>query len=82
MPSVLEQMGFEVVDSECGLKINDLDAARFVLNLQMDSEALKQYQYVYVRGGDIWTLALTVDETEWSKYEPTFVTIAESFRVD
>jgi len=75
-------MDLKLVDSECGLKINDLDAARFVLSLQMGSMALKQYQYAYVRDGNVWTLALTVDETEWSEYEPTFATIAESFRVD
>jgi len=43
---------------------------------------LTQYQYAYVREGNIWTLALTVEETEWSEYEPTFAAIAESFRVD
>jgi hypothetical protein len=82
MPSIFKQMGFVLVDSECGLRINDLDAARFVTSLPMDPAALKQYQYVYVRGGNIWTLSLTVDETEWSAYEPIFASIAESFRVD
>jgi hypothetical protein len=82
MPSIFEQMRFTLVDAECGLEINDLDAARSVVSLQMGSLALQQYQYAYLRRGDIWTLALTVDETEWSAYEPTFAAIAESFRVD
>lgn len=82
MPLLYEQIGFELVDADCGLEINDLDAARFVIRLRMGSLAVKQYQYVYVREGDIWTLTLAVDETEWSEYEPIFATIAESFRVD
>jgi hypothetical protein len=82
MPSFSEQMGFEVVEVECGLKINDLDAARFVTSLQMGSMPAKQYLYTYVRAGDLWTLSLTVDEADWSRYEPTFAAIAETFRLD
>ena len=82
MPSMFEPMGIELVHTECGLTVNDLDAARFLTSLPTDSMNLKQYQYAYVREGNIWTLALTVDETEWSEYEPTFAAIAESFRVD
>lgn len=82
MPSLYEQMGIEMIEAECGLKINGLDAARFMTRLQMGPLAVKQYQYVYVQKGGLWTLTLTVDETEWSEYEPIFVTIAESFRVD
>jgi hypothetical protein len=82
MPSMFEQMGIELVDTECGLIVNDLDAARFLTSLPTDSMTLTQYQYAYVREGNIWTLALTVEETEWSEYEPTFAAIAESFRVD
>jgi hypothetical protein len=82
MPSMLEQMGIELVHTECGLTVNGLDAARFVTSLPADSMTLEQYQYAYLREGNIWTLALTVDETAWSEYEPTFAAIAESFRVD
>lgn len=82
MPSVSTQMGFEVVDTECGLNINDLDAARFVTSLQMGAVPFKQYLYTYVREGNVWTVSLTVDETEWPQYEPIFAAIAESFRVD
>jgi branched-chain amino acid transport system substrate-binding protein len=82
LPSFYEQMGAELVDAECGLEINDLDAARFVTCLRMGPLAVKGYQYAYVREGDVWFLNLAVDETEWSEYEPIFATIAESFRVD
>ena len=82
MPSAYEQMGVEMVDAECDLEINDLDAARFIIRLRVGALAIKQYQYIYVKNGNIWALTLAVDETEWPEYEPTFVTIAESFRVD
>ena len=52
-----------------------------MIRLQMGPLAVKQYQYAYVQEGDIWMLSLAVDETMWSEYEPTFTTIAESFRL-
>jgi hypothetical protein len=58
-----------------------MKAARFMIRLQMGPLAVKQYQYAYVQEGDIWMLSLAVDETMWSEYEPTFTTIAESFRL-
>jgi hypothetical protein len=82
MPSVYEQMGVEVVDAECDLEINELNAARFIIRLPMGPSEIKQYQYAYVQENDMWTLSLAVDETEWSEYEPIFATIAQSFRVD
>lgn len=82
MPSVYEQLGVEMIEAECGLEINELDAARFTSRFQMGALAVKQYQYVYVQENSTWTLTLGVDETEWSAYEPIFVTIAESFRLD
>ena len=82
MPSFYEQMGIEMAEAECGLEINELDAARFTIRLRMGPVGVKEYQYVYVQEGRIWTLNLGVDETEWSEYEPIFVTVAESFRVD
>lgn len=82
IPSAYEQIGMELVDAECGLEINDLEAARFVIRLQMGPLAVKEYQYAYGREGDMWMLTLCVDETKWSEYEPLFAAIAESFRVD
>ena len=73
--------GYGIIDTECGLKINDLDAARFTLSLQMGPLAVKQYQYVYVQEDRLWVLSLAVDDIEWSEYEPIFVIAAESFRV-
>jgi hypothetical protein len=82
MPSFYEQMGFELVDAECGLKINGLDAARFVVRLRVGPLATKEYQYYYVEGDDVWVVSLGVDEIAWSEYEQIFDTIAKSFRVD
>lgn len=80
--SVYQQMGVEVVAVECGLKINGLDAGRSTIRLPMGALAVKEYQYFYVQGRSLWAVTLAVDETEWSEYEPIFVTAAESFRVD
>jgi hypothetical protein len=82
MPSVYEQMGIEVVKAECGLEINGLDAARFVVKVEIGPLAVKEYQYVYVREDAIWTLTFAVDATQWPEYRPIFVKSAKSFRVD
>ncbi len=82
MLSLYEQIGVEVVESDCRQKINGLDAAKFTLNLQWGPLAIKENQYIYIRGSDAWALTFAVDETEWSEYEPIFVNAAESFRVE
>ena len=82
MPSAYKQMDITLLDSECGLEINGLDVGRFETRIGIGAFAVKQYQYVYVDGRKMWTLTLGVDATQWSKYTSTFVTIAESFRVD
>lgn len=82
MPAVYEQMGVETVDAKCGLEINGLDAARFLIRLEMGPLAIKEYQYVFVREDAIWTLTFAVDATEWSEYKPILVKSAKSFRVD
>lgn len=82
LESVYEQMGFELIGIECGLKINGLDAGRATIRLPMGALGVKEYQYFYVQGRSVWAVTLAVDETEWSEYEPIFVTAAESFRVD
>ena len=82
MASAYQQVGITLLDSECGLEINGLDVGQFEIQIGIGAFAIKQYQYVYVQGRKMWTLTLAVDETQWSKYTSTFVTIAESFRVD
>lgn len=83
MSSLYKQMGVELMATNCGLKISNLEVARFTVRLRMGTLAVKQYQYVYLQGGRrLWALTLAVDETAWSEYEPTFVTVAESFRAD
>jgi hypothetical protein len=80
MPPAYEQLGIELLDSKCGLEINNLDVARFTTRLPAGSLAVKQYQYIYVQDRSSWSLTLSVDETEWAKYQPVFEMIAESFK--
>ena len=82
MPAVYEQMGIEMLAAECGLEINGMDVARFLVNLEMGVVAIKEYQYVYLPEGALWTLTFAVDASVWSEYEPVFVRSAESFQVD
>jgi hypothetical protein len=82
LESAYQQMGFEVVAVECGLKINELDAGRSIVRLPVGALAVKEYQYWYVQGRSVWVVSMAVDETKWSEYEPIFATIAESFRAD
>jgi hypothetical protein len=82
MPAVYEQLGVEMIDAKCGLEINGLDAARFLILLEMGPLAIKEYQYVYVREDAIWTLTFGVDATKWSEYKPVFAKSAKSFRLD
>lgn len=82
LESAYQQMGFEVVAVECGLKINELDAGRSIVRLPVGALAVKEYQYWYVQGRSVWVVSMAVDETKWSEYEPIFATIAESFMVD
>ncbi len=82
MPSVYKQMGIKLLDTECGLEINELEAARFTVSLRAGPFAVKQYQYIYTQGRNIWVMTLAVDEMQWTKYQITFETIAESFRLN
>jgi len=82
MDTAYQQMGITLLNSECGLEINGLDVGRFDVQVGVGAFAIKQYQYVYADGRNMWSVSLGVDETQWPKYTYTFVTIAESFRVD
>jgi hypothetical protein len=82
LESAYQQMGFEVLAVECGLKINGLDAGRSTVRLTMGPVSFKEYQYFYVQERSMWAVTLGVDETEWAEYEAIFVRAGESFRVD
>lgn len=79
MPAIYKQMGIELLDFECGLLINGLDVARFTIHLQTGPFTVRQNQYVYVKGREMWSLTLAVDETLWGDYEDTFEAIARTF---
>lgn len=79
--SAYVEFGFTLLETECGFKINDVDAARFKIKLPLGAASITQYQYLYSQGRDLWMLTLGVDSSHWSKYQSTFEQIAESFRV-
>jgi hypothetical protein len=81
IPSVYRRIGFEVLDKQCGLKVNQLDVARFTIEAQLGPFTTTQYQYFYVQGRNVWILTLSVDSTLWTEYHHLFETIAESFRL-
>jgi hypothetical protein len=82
MNSVYKQMDIEIIEDLCDLRINDMDTARFTIRLKVGAISIKQFQYVYMKEKKLWALSIGVDETVWSEFEPTFITIAETFFVD
>jgi hypothetical protein len=80
MPSAYNQMGIELLDMNCDLEINGLDAAQFMTILHSGFGSVQQYQYLFLSGRNMWSLTLAVDETEWRDYKSVFETIAETFR--
>jgi len=82
MPEAYKEMGMVVSESQCGLTINQLDSAWFLVEIRVGTVSMKQYQYMYIRESDMWILTLGTEASGWDTYQPTFVTIAESFRVN
>ncbi len=82
MPDTYEQMGIDLVDSDCSHKVNGIATARFIIQIEVEGMVMKQVQYCYLSGTDMWVLSMGVDLTEWSEYAPIFIEIAESFRID
>jgi hypothetical protein len=82
MPATYDQMGIEMVDSDCTLTINGIGAARFVVRLEVEGMPLKQAQYCYISGTDMWVLSMGVSEAEWPEYESILSGIGESFRIE
>jgi hypothetical protein len=80
VPLFYSHMGIELLDTDCDLKINTLSAARFMVILHSTFGSDQQYQYLFMRGRNMWTMTLSVDDTEWTSYQPTFEKIAETFR--
>jgi hypothetical protein len=70
-----------VIDSQCGLVFNHVEAMRFTERIQADSSVTRQYLNVYLKDGNrTWVLTSVADESVWLNYEPTFNTVAELFR--
>ena len=82
LEAIYEQMGIEVVSIEPDLEINGLTASRLSIRLSTDLTTVRNYQYVFMKGRDLWTVNMSVDDSKWSEYEPLFVQIGETFRLD
>ena len=81
LPATYSQLGIELLDARCDLKINGLDSARVSLRLSVGALTVKQSQYIFLKGRKAWSMACSADETQWEKYAPIFDTIGESFQV-
>lgn len=81
LPAAYQQMGLDLLDTQCDLEINGLEAASFTNRLSAGVLAIKQVQYIFVNQKDLWSVTLAVDETAWEQYLNTFEGIAESFQV-
>ena len=82
MPALYEQMGIELMEATCDLRINGLDAVRFGLRIEAGPLAVGQYQFMFVQGRSVWAITIAVDATVWSEHQPQFLAIGETFMVD
>jgi hypothetical protein len=57
------------------------ETARFTTRMEAGALAVKQYQFIYLLKNRIWSLTVSVDETQWETYQPLFDQIGESFQV-
>ena len=76
-----ESIGIEFVGMEQDLEINGLDAARTEIRMEVGPLVAREYQYIFVRGREVWIVTFGVEEASWAEYEPIFVGIAETFAV-
>lgn len=81
IPSAYQQMNIEMIKANCPIEINGLEAGQFTIRMSMGLMAVQEYQYMVVQGRNVWTLTFAVDHTMWDKYETTFTSAAETFRV-
>ena len=82
MPALYEEMGIELMEATCDLRINGLDAVRFGLRIEAGPLAVGQYQFMFVQGRSVWAITIAVDATVWSEHQPQFLAIGETFMVD
>jgi hypothetical protein len=78
---IYDQMGLDIVEFDCTLNINDLNAAKFKIEMTIGTIMTQQYQYLYLDNLDFWSINFTVDQSGWSEYEPLFVEIANTFTI-
>jgi hypothetical protein len=74
-------MGLDIIEGDCTLTINGLDAAKYKIEMTIGTIKTQQYQYLYMNGKDFWSINFTVDESGWSEYEPLFVDVANTFTI-
>lgn len=81
LDSLYTQMGVDIVSSDCDLKINGMDAAKYNLGVRVGGISTQQYQYIYKDNTTIYFASLSVDQNGWSEYQATFEQIAQTFTI-
>jgi basic membrane protein A len=81
MPALYEMMDLEVLQTECDLEINNQEAARFTLRLNLGIFSIIEYMYVIVNENDLWMMTFAIGENESAEYEPLFNEIADTWRI-
>ncbi len=81
LEAAYKQSGIKVILIEPGFYINGLEAAHIAIRLPMETFTSRQYQYFCAQDQELWFIVMDVDETERSKYESIFRSIAQSFRL-
>ncbi len=80
--AMYDQMGVEVMSIEPSGQINGLEAGRISIRLPVGPFSVRNYQYIFVKGRNLWAVNMGVDQDNWSSYEPIFAQIAGTFRLD
>lgn len=75
------QMGMNIIDSNCDLSINGLDAARYNIETRVGNITTQQYQYIIRYSTTYYFISLSVDQSGWSNYQSIFEGIGESFTI-
>ncbi len=81
LDSLYTQMGVDLIENDCDLMINGLDAAKYNLGVRVGELTTQQYQYLYMDNTTLYFMSLSVDQNGWSQYQATFEQIAQTFTI-
>ena len=77
--STFELNDIELLDYECGTKINDLDGGWFIHYWDDPQGTMQNLQYLYSNPRDFWISVYEGDKAIWDDYHAIYFTSAESF---